>query len=350
MGVFSTAGNRAVLGEGPLEVFTTCPSSANSEPNTYLKTVANVANWSEAIGCRGILVYTDNSLVDPWLVSQTIIEQTDSLCPLVAVQPVYMHPYSVAKMITSLGFLHRRRIYLNMVAGGFRNDLLALNDPTPHDRRYERIIEYSTIIASLLKGDRPLTFEGEFFQTRNLKLTPRLPKELFPGLFMSGSSDAGRKAALAIGATAVEYPAPAAECEAESAPSSNGRGLRVGIVARDKEQDAWKVAHSRFPVDRKGELQHQLAMKVSDSKWHRRLSDLGDQQGNQSSVYWLIPFKHYKTFCPYLVGSYKQVAAEICGYIKAGFRSFILDIPPDADELHHTNMVFGEALRGVSAA
>ena len=85
---------------------------------------------------------------NPWLVSQLIIEATERLCPLVAIQPVYMHPYSVAKMVTSLAHLYGRRLYLNMVAGGFVNDLAALNDTTPHDRRYERLVEYTTIITA----------------------------------------------------------------------------------------------------------------------------------------------------------------------------------------------------------
>ena len=59
--------------------------------------VADVARWSEAAGCEGILVYTDNGIVDPWLVSQLILQSTERLAPLVAVQPAYMHPYWVAK-------------------------------------------------------------------------------------------------------------------------------------------------------------------------------------------------------------------------------------------------------------
>src|SRR5438094_7351247 len=116
------------------QVFSTCPSSA-ATPDNYLERVAQVARWSERAGCKGILVYTDNSLVDPWLVSQIITQQTESLCPLVAVQPAYMHLYAVAKMVTSFGYLHGRRLYLNMVAGGFKNDLTTLNDTTPHDQR-----------------------------------------------------------------------------------------------------------------------------------------------------------------------------------------------------------------------
>ena len=119
----------------PLEVFATSPQSSQVPRDEYLKNVIDVARWSEAAGCRGTLVYTDNSLVDPWLVAQVILQNTKTLAPLVAVQPIYMHPYAVAKMVASYAHLYGRKIYLNMVAGGFKNDLMALNDPTPHDER-----------------------------------------------------------------------------------------------------------------------------------------------------------------------------------------------------------------------
>ena len=70
-----------------LEVFATCPQSSAAHTDPYLRRVAEVARWSEQYSCKGILVYTDNSLVDAWLVSQIIIENTEKLCPLVAVQP-----------------------------------------------------------------------------------------------------------------------------------------------------------------------------------------------------------------------------------------------------------------------
>src|SRR5436189_4971452 len=86
---------------GSLQVFSTCPSSS-ATPDGYLEKVIRTARWSERAGCTGILIYTDNSLVDPWLISQSIIENTRALCPLVAVQPVYIHHFSVAKMVSSL--------------------------------------------------------------------------------------------------------------------------------------------------------------------------------------------------------------------------------------------------------
>lgn len=328
-----------------VEVFSTCPQSSDVARESYLRHVIDVARWSEQAGCRGILVYTDNSQVDPWLVSQIIIENTKSLAPLVAVQPVYMHPYSVAKMVATYGHLYGRRTYLNMVAGGFKNDLAALNDTTPHDKRYERLIEYTTIIEELLAGPASVTFTGEFYRIDKLKMTPPLAAELFPGILVSGSSDAGLAAARAMRATAIKYPKPAKECEPEPTTAGLNSGIRVGVIARRDEDEAWKVAHERFPGDRKGQLAHQLAMKVSDSSWHHQLSETAKETKTGNGPYWLWPFENYKTFCPYLVGDYERVAEELARYVGLGFRTFILDIPPNEEELYNTGIVFDRAVK-----
>ncbi len=332
--------------EMTLEVFSTCPQSSDGDRDTYGQRVADVARWSERTGGKGILVYSDNRLVDPWLASQIIIQSTARLCPLVAIQPVYMHPYAVAKMVASLGHLYGRRIYLNMVAGGFKNDLTALNDTTPHDKRYERLIEYTLIIRQLLAGGTAVSFDGEFYSVKNLRLTPTLSPELFPGIFVSGSSEAGLAAAKAIGATAVKYPKAPGE---EVVPDEGvGAGVRVGIIAREDGDAAWETAHERFPEDRKGQLTHQLAMKVSDSAWHKQLSELAAATVSGESPYWLVPFQNYKTMCPYLVGSYERVGEELARYIGLGYRSFILDIPPTEEELHHASQAFQRAVNLVT--
>jgi alkanesulfonate monooxygenase len=330
----------AKAAKASLEVFSTCPSAL--EPaESYTNRIVHAAQWSERAGCAGMLVYTDNSLIDPWLVSQILIQNTRFLCPLVAVQPVYMHPYTVAKMVATLSFLYARRIYLNMVAGGFKNDLAALSDNTPHDDRYVRLIEYTRIIQSLFEG-LPVTLKGQFYSVTNLTLNPRVPPELRPGLLMSGSSDAGLDAARATNAVAVKYPEPPeSSAPAESGPS----GVRIGIVTRPQSGAAWKAAGARFPTDRKGQLTRQLATKVSDSAWHQRLSDIGREVANGRRTYWLEPFENYQTNCPYLVGSYHEVAEELARYIGLGHRTFILDILATEDELEHTAEAFQYASR-----
>jgi alkanesulfonate monooxygenase len=328
-----------------VEIFSTCLPSRNENPGTYLERVIQVAQWSDAAGYRGMLVYTDNGLVDPWLVAQVILQQTEQLCPLVAVQPIYMHPYSAAKMVASLAFLHGRRIYLNVVAGGFRNDLLALGDDTPHDERYERAVEYTLILKALLTGAEPVTFGGRYYRVENLRMTPSLPPELAPGILMSGSSEAGARAAEAVSATRVKYPQPPGEEALKRVNGSGPAGIRVGIITRPEADEAWDVAHRRFPEDRKGQITHKLAMQVSDSKWHRQLSRLGGHSVSEKNHYWLVPFENYKTFCPYLVGSYDRVGSELAHYMSLGFSTFILDVPVSPDDLEHTAAAFEHASR-----
>jgi alkanesulfonate monooxygenase len=330
-------------GNSGVRIFSTCPQSRDFPPERYLKEVADVARWSEEAGCEGILVYTDNSLADPWLVSQTILQSTKKLCPLVATQPVYMHPYSVAKMVATLGSLHGRRLWLNMVAGGFKNDLVALNDTTPHDKRYQRLIEYTLIIKRLLESPAPLSFDGEFYKVDKLKMTPALDPRLVPGILVSGSSPAGMDAARATGATPVKYPRPPKDYQDNPQAEGAGCGIRIGIIARSTEEEAWEIAYQRFPADRSGQLAHQLAMKVSDSHWHKQLSDATQANGMREGVYWMWPFHNYHTFCPYLVGDYAQVSEQVALYQRLGYRTFILDIPPSREELEHTRIVFDHA-------
>jgi alkanesulfonate monooxygenase len=163
-------------------------------------------------------------------------------------------------------------------------------------------------------------------------------------VFVSGSSDAGVAAARSLGAIAVKYPRPARE-EIAADPSL-ACGLRVGIVARPDADDAWTAARTRFPETRHGQLTRQLATKVSDSAWHHQLAERAGTRPN--SPYWLVPFENYQTMCPYLVGSYGQVADELAAYRSAGFTTIILDVPPSAEDLAHTFAAMAAATEEVA--
>lgn len=126
-------------------------------------------------------------------------------------------------------------------------------------------------------------------------------------------------------------------------------GIRVGIIARDDSAQAWSVARRRFSADRRGQLTRELAMRVSDSVWHRQLSQLANETSSGETPYWLVPFLNYRAFSPYLVGSYIEVAGELKRYLIAGFSTFILDIPPDEEELAHANCAFRRAIAEVYA-
>src|SRR5258708_451552 len=222
-------------------------------------------------------------------------------------------------------------------------ELQELTDLAPNEERYARLLEYTTVIQSLLRTADPVSFEGRYYKVPNLKLTRPLPPMLMPGVLVSGSSEAGMDAARQLKATAVEYPKPPAEYA--TAPSANiaSRGIRIGIIAHAEDAGAWEVARTRYPEDHKRLLTRQLAMKVSDSSWHRQLSELGKTESGAENPYWLVPFQNYKAVCPFLVGSYDRVADEMAPSVDVGYRTFILDVAASVEEMHHTGVVFARA-------
>ncbi len=91
-------------------------------------------------------------------------------------------------------------------------------------------------------------------------------------------------------------------------------------------------------------------MKVSDSAWHKQLSKIGETAKGEDSEqpYWMLPFENYKTFCPYLVGSYERVADEVARYVGVGYRTIILDVPASPEELEHIGVVCERAAARVT--
>jgi len=325
-------------GSGPeLAIFSACPASVGAVGRPYLERVGEVARWSETHGCSGMLIYCDNRLVDPWLLAQVVVERTDRLAPLVAVQPVYMHPYALATMISTLAALHGRRVYVNWVAGGFMNDLHALSDTVEHDHRYERLVEYATLVRRLTDGEK-VTHSGKYFGMRGLTLLPETDPALRPGFMVSGSSPAGAAAARNLGACPVSYALPP---ESKGAFADGGEtGVRLGLIARSSRDQAWETAYTRFPPSREGAWTRTVARKVSDSHWHEELCRLAEERADTEQPYWMVPFENYKTMCPYLVGTHGEVSEALAQYMRQGVRTFILDEPETEADLEHARIAF----------
>jgi alkanesulfonate monooxygenase len=321
------------------EVYATCPPSTAYGAVEYRLHVERVSQWCERHGHRGLLIYADNSLVDPWLTAYTMIAATERIVPLVAVQPIYAHPYAVAKSISTLAHLFRRRVALNLVTGGFVRDLRGLADElvTDHDQRYARLSEYTSIVLALLTSATPVTFTGKYYHLRGVQLQPSMDPELLPACYLSGSSEAAVATAQELGARRLSYAGPPDEFSRQE-PRSDG--IRIGIIARELAAQAWAVAHDRFPGDPQGERRQALAGRLSQSQWHVELSQRAQDTPVRDEPYWLFPFRTYKTFCPYLVGTYAQVGELLRAYHTAGARTIILDVPSEEGDLAHANIAF----------
>ena len=323
-----------------LDVYTSTPSD--------VQLLRDVTKWSDEYGCRGMLVYTDNRSPDPWVLAQYIINQTKALAPLIAVQPIYMHPYAAAQKISAIARLYSRAVDLNFVAGGFPFDMAALDDRLEHDARYERLSEYGSILLKLLRGQR-VTLHGRYYKVAGLHLNDPLEESLLPRVTVAGSSPAGRKCAASLSAVPVMYPEPVVNSGGqERLPESvkvGPAGIRIGILARDTSDAAWKAAEAWLPGEARNSFVHESILVATDSYWLRQLTQLStDYVKLRRDVYWLGPFNRGESFCPYLVGSYEDVAMYMSRYILAGVKVIILDCPRADHDLFHAYTALDRAV------
>jgi len=327
-GVTSTSSRRGAINS----VYTTCPTSARIPASELMRRVSEVAEWTERCGLKGTLIYTGNERIDPWLISQAVISSTKSIVPLVAVQPVHMHPLATARMIASLSHMYSRQMHLNLISGGSPAQLAAIGDLVSHDDRYARLEEFGSIISRLLRVESPLTYAGDYYQLIDAVCNPRIPKDLLPVLFVSGSSRASFSAALELRAIRLFYPKEPGAYVVTHVPVME-TGIRIGVIARETAAEAWKEAYRRFP----SQVENSAQVSRSDSKWYAEISKV-DARVTNGSAYWLRPFLEYKTYCPYLVGSYAEIAECFSKYVSVGVSTLVLDIPQKESDLVHVKI------------
>ena len=321
-------------------VYSTCPTTARVSPEAFRQQLADVAGWAERAGLRGLLIFTDNEMIDPWAAAQHIMERTERVVPLVAVQPLYLHPYSAARNISTLAHLYGRRVDLNFVTGGNRRDFQALGCTIDHDERYARLVEFGKIMLDLLDNPERLTHSGKYYQLDGANLQPAMSPDLLPMRFLAGSSPVGIEAARALDAVRLTYPLALEQYDDSSILS--GAGIRLGIIARETSEEAWQVAHRLFPPDRVGEAKAKFLVHGVESQWWHRLRQ---EPVTSGATYWLYPFHSFKTFCPYLVGSYREVGETIARYLGLGVSTLILGESYTEDDLFHAQLALQHADR-----
>ncbi|GIH19613.1 LLM class flavin-dependent oxidoreductase [Rugosimonospora africana] len=333
------------MGHDVLDVYGTFPLTEANAGEQFTAPILDVARWSEAAGLRGLLVFTDNDSLDPWAAAQFLLERTAGLVPLVAAQPVYMHPYTAARKVSTLASLYGRRVDLNLVTGGYRPHLRALGDELRHDERYARLVEYGEIMAELLATDGPVTRRGAHFEVNAAVMNPPMPAGVRPRVFVAGTSPAAAAAAARLGATRLMYPRSPDEYAGDPSVLA-GVGVRVGIIARDTSEAAWAIARRRYPYEPVFEEFREFAVPDFDAQWHDEIwSDSDRREYAPDGAYWLYPFRISREFCPYLVGSHAEVAQLLSRYLAMGSGTLILNEARSEDDVFHAVEAIRQAER-----
>ncbi|MDQ2588440.1 LLM class flavin-dependent oxidoreductase [Saccharothrix yanglingensis] len=332
------------LAASGVTVYSTCRSSIGYNERSHLRRLVEIAGWADDAGYRGALIYSDNTSIDSLMAAQAAIAGTAGFVPLVAVQPVDRSPFTLARAVSSLAHLYGRRIDINFVSGGFSRDLAVQGDTASHDARYDRLTEYAKIVEELLTGGM-VTFAGEYYNVRRARLTAPVPHDLLPKVYVSGSSPASLQAGEALGVGQLSFPlVPEDFVSPGIRKNKYGSGISVGIIAREDSAEAWRIAHKRFPATPEGAERMKMLLSAAVSSWQPQLAAVPIPDDAPGQAYWLVPFRYHHTFCPYLVGSYDEVARAVATYLDGGIRTFVLDIPEEPDDLWHARTAIERAV------
>ena len=317
------------MGKTKLRVFPAI--SRNIDSARYIDELMRAARFSDRNGLAGILLFAGNdTLVEPWSIAQHILANTAECSPLVAVNPVYVHPFTAAKFVSSFALLYHRKIYLNMITGTAASDLHGLGDEQlSHQDRYTRLGEFIHIVRQLLASTRPVNFNGKFYTTNHLQLRPGLPPALMPEFLIAGQSDDAHRVAKQMGCLTMQMLPPNLE------EGLNGPGVNFGIFARENRDEARREAKLFFQDSAEKRELLKYTMENTDSVWKQRLYDAGKNDELQTNGYWLLPFLTYQADCPYLVGSYAEIGTKLRQFVQMKVSTIILDIVADEHELNH---------------
>jgi alkanesulfonate monooxygenase len=292
--------------------------------------------WSAQFNCEGMLCSTSSyDYFDPWLWAQNLCSKTENLAPFVAINPIYMHPFTAARMVASMVHLFGRKLWLNFITGSAPADLRQLNDTITKAQRYERLGEYAEVMLQLLKSQHPITYEGKYYQLHGATLMTQLTPDQIPGMTLGGESDDALNICEKYGMANLRMLAGGAITN----ENTTHKSLAFGIVTRATRQEAEAVGATLYPANRFGQKLLKISMAENETVWKARVYDelLSSSVGNE--LYWLEPFKNKYADCPYIMGSYEEIGEYIYNICLHKPHSFVLTIKNE-EEFEHINHVF----------
>lgn len=316
-----------------------------------LRYLTQLALAAEANGFDSVLTPTGLWCEDAWLTTAALIGRTERLRFLVAVRPGLTSPTLAAQQAQTFQELSGGRALINVVVGGEDAEQRAYGDHVDKAGRYARASEHLDVIRALWEHDGPVDYDGEHVHVEGAEL--RVKPKTAPPIFFGGSSDAGIAVAgrhADVYLTWGEPPAAVAEKldRVRAAAEPHGRtpefGIRLHVITRDTEEEAWaEAARLLDGVDPEEVRRIQEGLARSQSEGQRRQAELhgrgallGDDVRDLevSPNLWAGVGLIRGGAGTALVGSHEQVAERLDEYRRIGIGHVVLSGYPHLEETY----------------
>ncbi len=303
----------------------------------------SVAEAAEEAGFEFALVPVEVGCWEAWITCSMIAARTTRLTALLAARPGYVVPTMMAKMISTFDQLSGGRVSINLIAGPGGAQQAMDGVTYDHDERYEVMAEGVEIMKRVWTEREPVSFKGKHFEIENAVVLPRPLQQPHPPFYIGGESDAARDVGakhanvfLFWGDT-VEKTAEKIE-DLRARAAAYGReddprfGMRLQIVVRDTEDEAWEAADALIA----GTTDQMRARR--ERMWEQSQANDRMWELTKSEDFRIAPhlWSGISTVRPgagvAVVGDPRQVADTLQQFVDIGCTEFCLSGYPHAQE------------------
>lgn len=315
----------------------------------YLQQIARAA---DQLGYWGVLTPTGRSCEDPWVVTSSLIAVTRRLRFLVALRPGLHQPALAARMAATFDRLSHGRLLINLVTGGDPAELAGDGVTSSHADRYAAAEEFIHIwreIMSRSHDGRLFDFDGKHLSVTGAKLLYPPVQAPYPPIWFGGSSAPAHALAAKHADTYLTWGEPPelvapkfddVQTQARAQGRQLGFGVRLHVIVREREEDAWAAADKLISrLDDETVQRAQAALARMDSEGQRRMAALhGKGQARSREALEISPHLWAGVGLvrggagTAIVGNPEQVAAKLREYEAAGASTFILSGYPHLEE------------------
>jgi alkanesulfonate monooxygenase len=309
--------------------------------------LSSLVETAAEMGFSSLLTATNyHAEHDAWTASVATLAQTRGAGLLIAVRPGMFHPAIFAKMAATAASLFPGRVRINIVTGSNPAENAMYGDTESHDTRYARTHEFVHLVRRLWT-EPVVDHEGIFYRTTGAVLAPK-PSPTIPIYFGGHSAPAQRIAAeladvyLVWGDTLPSIATRIATMrDAEAAAGRSVRiGLRVHVVVRETEAEAWAAADRLISrIDPAVRAAFTAASGSADSEGQARQRALasGSSLVVEDNLWAGVGLARTGVGVA-IVGNPEQVEAKLRAYQALGISTFILSGYPHLEECRR----FGE--------
>jgi alkanesulfonate monooxygenase len=292
---------------------------------------------AEAAGFEYFLVPVATTCWEAWISSAMAVAKTKRIKALVAARPGYVSPVQLAKMAATFDQLSGGRLAVNLIAGQSEAETQAEGITLAKEDRYALMDEDVTIMKALWSARGPVDFDGRFHTLKGARISPRTLQQPHPRFYLGGgSAEAWELSAKhsdihlfwgdmpeRIGENIVTIREMAGRY---GRADSIGFGMRLQILCRETEAEAWDAAHELVRDVTEAQTRY-IRTHYAGSAANQRVQQLAREHGDLIGPHlWTGVTRVRPGAGIVVVGNPAQCAETLQQFIDLGCSSFCLSV------------------------